>query len=237
MLTVNEQSELDILLTVEEPNDWMKNRIKELKEKQSSNEPLNQDEEACNCLGCRLAKCTTPEEHTRTVFDYMLTNEKNISKYVQDNGNLTDEEIDSLMKVFQPERQLTEDWRLWAFKEFCENIDENSEAYKMFEADAPKKVSTTQLELMFFCEGLLRESFSALAMSKSRFSFKGFFEGIFIKNLMLATVILARKTNLEITDRNLIGALLLNAISYLKSIDNEIFHPVNMITKPIVGVL
>jgi len=237
MLTVNEQSELDILLTVEEPNDWMKNRIRELQEKQLSNEPLNQDEEACNCLRCRLAKCTSPEEHTKTVFDYMLTNEKNIYKHVQDNGNLTDEEIESLMKVFQPERQLTENWRLWAFKEFCESIDENSEAYKIFEADALKKVSTTQLELMFFCEGVLRESFSVLAMSKSQFSFKGFFEGIFIKNLMLATVRLARKTNLEITDRNLIGALLLNAISYLISIDNEIFHPVSIITKPIVGTL
>lgn len=237
MLTVNEQSELDILLTVEEPNDWMKNRIKELKEKQLSNEPLNQDEEACDCLGCRLTKCTTPEEHTKTIFDYILSEERNLFKFVQENADLTDEEMDSLMKVFQPERQLTEDWRLWAFKEFCESMDENSEAYKMFEADAPKKVSTTQLELMYFCEGVLRESFSALAMSKSQFSFKGFFEGIFIKNLMLATVRLARKTNLEITDKNLIGALLLNAVSYLKSIDNEIFHPVSLITKPIVGIL
>lgn len=237
MLTVNEQSELDILLTVEEPNEYMKNRIKELKEKQSSNEPLNQDEEACDCLGCRLAKCTTPEEHTRTVFDYMLSEERNLFKFVQENTDLTDEEIDSLMKVFQPERQLTEDWKVWALKEFVDNLDLNAEAYKMFEADVLKKVSTTQLELMYFCEGVLRESFSALAMSKSQFSFKGFFEGIFIKNLMLATVRLARKTNLEVTDRNLIGALLLNAISYLKSIEDEILHPVSIITKPIVGIL
>lgn len=237
MLTINEQSELDILLTVEEPNEYMKKRIKELTDKRFSDEPLNQDEEACNCLGCRLAKCTTPEEHTRTVFDYMLTNEKNISRFVQENGNLTDEEMDSLMKVFQPERQLTEDWKVWAFKEFCEYIDKNAEACKMFEADAHKKVSTTQVELMYFCEGVLRESFSALAMSKSQFSFKGFFEGIFIKNLMLATVRLAREKNLEITDRNLIGALLLNTLSYLKSIDDEIIKPVNIITKPIVGIL
>lgn len=237
MLTVNEQSELDILLTVEEPNEYMKKRIKELTDKRFSDEPLNQDEEACDCLGCRLAKCTTPEEHTKTIFDYMLSEERNLFKFVQENADLTDEEMDSLIKVFQPERQLTEDWKVWAFHEFGDNLDRNSEAYKMFESDAQKPVSVSQLELMYFCEGVLRESFSALAMSKSQFSFKGFFEGIFIKNLMLTTVRLARKKNLEITDRNLIGALLLNSISYLKSIDDEIIKPVSLITKPIVGIL
>lgn len=237
MLTVNEQSELDILLTVEEPNEYMKKRIRELTDKRLSDEPLNQDEEACDCLGCRLAKCTKPEEHMKVVFNYLLTEEDNIIKYVQEIGELTDEEIDSLLKVIQPEKQLTTLWRKWALEEFCQNIDENSEAYKLFEREASNENSLVQKEVLYFSEGLIRECFSALALSKSEYSFKAFFNGIFIKNFMLALVRLSKRVNIPFTDKNFIGALLINVYSYLNSVQQEIFKPASMITKPIVGIL
>lgn len=237
MLTTNEQSELDILLTVEEPNEWMKNRIKELQTKQASNEPLNQDEEECTCLTCQVSKATTVEEHERILYKFMLEGELNISSYVKSNTNLPKEQIDEMLSMLELDRLLTGDWVKWANKEFCAKLEEGSEAFELFLNDNKKKPSLARVQLMYFCEGVLRESFTILGMCKSINSFRAFFDTLVIKNIALTVAKLSELTDIPSTDRNLIACVMVNAFAYVQSIRNEIQSPVKNLLKPIVGVL
>lgn len=237
MLTTNEQSELDILLTVEEPNEWMKNRIKELRTKQASNEPLNQDEEECTCLACQVSKATTIEEHERTIYKFMLEGEMNIYSYVKNNSNLLEEQVDEMLSMLKFDKLLTISWVKWAYEEFCENLEVDSEAYKLFSNDSKSKPSIARLQMMYFCEGVLRETFSIIGMCESLISFRAFFDSLVIKNIALTVAKLSELTDIPPTDRNLIACVMVNAFSYVQGTCDEIKKLIKNLLKPIVGVL
>lgn len=116
MLTVNEQTELDILLSIEEPSELEQIRINYLQTKRDSSteeEPENLDDEDCTCIRCKL---------------------KTFKGKITDVPNFLLKSFTEDLNLQYPLPELTQDWNsLKFFDEYIESLPEEANEGKEFE--------------------------------------------------------------------------------------------------------
>ena len=222
MLTTNEQTELDTLLTVEEPNDWMKDRIKELKEKQLSKEPLNQGEEECDCLACKISKTNSPNEQVSIIGKYLMSGKSNIIDDIKYNSELSDEGFDLFCTELCINEHTDLMWLSDSYKKFksLAELDKykSDNEFILNEVENNKDLFILKSS---FTEYMLKDLISIFSMCTSKLSFHAVYAYATIKNTCLFIIKTAKLLDISFTNPALINLCLVNAVDFLRSNVNK----------------
>lgn len=216
MLSVNEQSELDILLTVEEPNEYMKNRIKELQEKAK----LANEGKECSSLSSAVKGSKTVLEHHQAIIDYCFkgTTNGNIKEDFYTLNPEHKEQIDRLWEALEID-SLTPVSGKWAnriLKKYLPKYTSENEEFVYFKAlgksNTPNHVEQLLLKAII---SMQKEFIIASSIATNITSLVALIDVAIVKTCIAFIIALALEYDKDFDNVNLINISLSNINSYL----------------------
>lgn len=225
MLSVNEQSELDILLTVEEPNEYMKNRIKELQEKAS----LSEEERKYSSLRDAVKGCKTVLEHHQAIIDYCFKNkvEGNIKEDFYILNPEHREQIDRLWEALEIDSltPVSSKWANRILKKYLPQYTPENEEFVYFkelsQSDTPNPVKQLFLKAII---SMQKDFIFASSISTNITSLVALIDVAIFRTCIEFIIDLALQYDKDFDNANLINISLSNINSYLSENLNEILY-------------
>lgn len=224
MLSVNEQSELDILLTVEDPNEYMKNRIKELQEKAKLS---GKDE--CSSLRDAVKGCKTVLEHHQAILDYCFKGnaEDSVKEHFYNLNPEHKAQIDRLWKALElgSLTPVSSKWSTHIIKKYSSNCTSDNEEFvylkELTQNNNPNHLKQLYAKAII---NLQKECMVSSAIATNITSLVAFIDVSIVKSCISFIIDLALEYDKDFDNPVLIMVSLSNINSYLNDNLQEILY-------------